>query len=213
MKKLQTKKEINEIIQILKNCYTDAKCGLNYTTPLELTVALILAAQCTDNMVNKITPILFTKYPTLESLASANITDIQKIVKPCGFYITKAKNISLTANSILKNYNGKVPNTMEELTKLYGIRRKSSNIILQECYNTVVGIAVDTHVSRTCYRMGFTKKNIPIKQEQELIKKVDKKYFNKLNHILVYHGRAICSSRSPKCEICPIKEKCKRVGL
>lgn len=212
-KLLQTKKETNEIIKILESIYKDAKCGLDYNSPLELTLALILAAQCTDNMVNRIIPKLIKQYPTLEDLSNANIEDIEKIVKPCGFYKNKAKNILLTANSLLQNYKGIVPDSMEELTKLYGIGRKSSNIILQECYNKVVGIAVDTHVSRTSKRIGFTLSDIPLKQEQELIKKVEHKYYNKINHILVYHGRAICNSRKPKCDICPIKDKCKRVGL
>ncbi len=210
---LQTKKEINEIIETLKQTYPEAKCRLNYKSPLQLVVALILAAQCTDDMVNKVVPILFNKYPDAESLANANLSDIEKIVRPCGFYLTKAKNIQLTAKSIYENYNNIIPDSMEELTKLYGIGRKSSNIILQECYNKIEGIAVDTHVSRTSKRIGFTSSDIPLKQEQELIKKVDKKYFNKLNHILVFHGRAICISRKPKCDICPIEDKCKKVGV
>jgi len=210
---LQTKKEIDEIVVILEKTYPEAKCRLNYTSPLELVVALILAAQCTDDMVNKVVPILFKKYPDALSLADADLSDIQKIVKSCGFYLTKGRNIQLTAKSILENYNNNIPDSMEELTKLHGIGRKSSNIILQECFNKVVGIAVDTHVSRTSKRIGFTKSNIPLKQEQELIKKVDKKYFDKLNHILVFHGRAICIARSPKCSICPIEDRCKKVGI
>lgn len=210
-KKLQTKIQTNEIIKILEKEYPDAKCSLNYNNSLELTIALILAAQCTDNMVNKTIPILFNKYPDVYSLAQAKLTDIQKIVKPCGFYITKAKNILLTCNSIIDNYNGKVPDTMENLTKLYGIGRKSSNIILQECYNKIEGIAVDTHVSRLSKRIGITKSIVPLKQEQELVKKVDKYYFNKVNHIFVYHGRATCSAKNPKCDICIIKERCKKV--
>lgn len=213
IRKLQTKKEINEIIDILEKAYPEAKCRLNYESPLQLAIALILAAQCTDEMVNKIVPILFKRYPDSKSLAEANLKDIQKIVKPCGFYLTKGKNIQLTAKSIITNYNNKVPDTMKELTKLYGIGRKSSNIILQECYNKIEGIAVDTHVSRLSKRIGFTKETIPLKQEQELITKVARKYFNKINHILVYHGRAICTARNPKCDICPIQDRCKKVGI
>jgi len=212
-RKLQTKKEIAEIIDILEQTYPEAKCRLNYKSPLELVVALILAAQCTDDMVNRVVPILFSKYPDAKSLADADLYDIQQIVKSCGFYLTKGKNIKLTAESIVKNYRNNIPDSMEELTKLYGIGRKSSNIILQECFNKVVGIAVDTHVSRTSKRIGFTKETIPLKQEQELIRKVDKKYFNKLNHILVFHGRAICIARKPKCSICPIQDRCKKVGI
>ncbi len=212
-KNLESKENIDKIISILENEYMHAKCGLNYTSPLELTLALILAAQCTDNMVNKIIPILFNKYDTLEKLADAKLEDIEKIIKPCGFYKNKAKNISLTCKKILSDFNKKIPDTMEELTSLYGIGRKSANIILQECYNKVEGIAVDTHVSRITYRMGFTKSNIPLKQEQELIKKIDRKYFNKINHILVNHGRAICTAKKPLCGNCPITEYCLKIGI
>ncbi len=208
MKKLQSKENIAKIITILESKYKDAKCGLNYTSALQLTIALILAAQCTDNMVNKIIPILFTKYDTIEKLANAKVTDIEKIIKPCGFYRNKAKNISLTSKKILEDFGGNVPCTMKELTSLYGVGRKSANIILQECFNIVEGIAVDTHVSRTTYRMGFTKSNVPLVQEQELVLKIDKKYFSKINHILVYHGRAVCQSRNPKCDICPVNLYC-----
>lgn len=213
IRNLQTKKEINEIIEILEKTYPEAKCRLNYDYPLQLVVALILAAQCTDDMVNKVVPVLFKKYPDAEALSNADLSDIQQIVKPCGFYLTKAKNIKLTATSILQDFNNVIPDSMEKLTSLYGIGRKSSNIILQECYNKIEGIAVDTHVSRTSKRIGFTKESVPLKQEQELLKKVDKKYFNKLNHILVFHGRAICVARKPKCNICPIQDRCKKVGI
>ena len=208
MRKIKTKTETDQILKILENEFPDAICGLNYNSPLELTLALILAAQCTDNMVNKIIPILFDKYPTIYDIAYATIEDIENIIKPCGFYKNKSKNIHLTVNKIIKDFNCQVPNTMENLTSLYGIGRKSANIILQECFNIVEGIAVDTHVSRTCRKIGLTKETIPLKQEQELIKKVDKYYFNKLNHILVYHGRKYCDAKKPLCDICIIKDYC-----
>lgn len=212
-KNLQTIKEIQSIIEILDKTYPEAQCRLNYESPIQLVVALILAAQCTDDMVNKVVPVLFKKYPDVKTLANADLEDVKKIVRSCGFYITKAKNIILTAKSIVENYNGNVPGTMEQLTELYGIGRKSSNIILQECFNISVGIAVDTHVSRTSKRIGLTKETVPLKQEQELIKKVDKKYFGRINHLLVFHGRAICTARKPKCDICPIEDKCKKIGI
>ena len=208
MSKIKTKKETNDILKILEKEFPDAICGLNYNNPLELTLALILAAQCTDNMVNKIIPILFSKYPTIYDLAIVSIDDLEKIVKPCGFYKNKAKNIHLTVNKIISDFDAKVPDTMESLTSLYGIGRKSANIILQECFNKVEGIAVDTHVSRTCRKIGITKETIPLKQEQELIKKVDKYYFDKLNHMLVYHGRKYCDAKKPLCEICILKYYC-----
>ena len=209
MKKIHTKREANEILEILSNYYKDAKCGLDYKDEYYLLVALILAAQCTDERVNKITPIFFSKYPTLQDVANANLEDISEIIKPCGFYNNKAKNILSSAKQIVKNYNQKVPDTMEELLLLDGIGRKSANIILQECFYKTVGIAVDTHVSRTSHRIGFTSSTEPLKQELELMKKIDKKYWNKINHILVNHGRKFCNAKKPLCEKCPILNKCK----
>lgn len=203
------RKEAKMVINILKDYYPDARCSLNYNQDIELIIALILAAQCTDERVNKITPILFKKYPTVYDLASANIEDIEKIVKPCGFFKNKAKNIHETANIIVNDFNGKVPDTMEELCKLKGIGRKSSNIILQECFNKVEGIAVDTHVTRISRKLGFSNSNTPEKIEMDLKKLIEKKDWNTINHILVYHGRAICIARKPNCDECPVKDICK----
>lgn len=211
--KSKTKKEIMEIIDILEKEYPDATCSLNYRNSLELTVALILAAQCTDNMVNKIVPILFTKYPTVHELAAANTEDIEKIVKPCGYYRSKARNIIATANIIIDNFNGNVPNTMSDLCTLHGIGRKSSNIILQECFQIVEGIAVDTHVTRLSRRIGFTNEVAQEKIEKDLMKKIPKKYWSIINHIFVFHGRAICEAKYAKCGICPIQELCSKNGI
>lgn len=204
------KKDAKEIIDILINSYPDAKCSLDYTTPLELTVALILAAQCTDMRVNKTTPIFFKQFPDVYAIANASIEDISKIIKPCGFYKTKASNIKKMATTVINDYNGNIPNTMQDLTKLAGIGRKSANIILQECFNKTLGIAVDTHVTRISRKIGLSNEQTQQKIEQELMKKFDKKYWNKINHVLVYHGRQICIARRPKCDICMIKDKCKK---
>lgn len=204
------KNKIEDLINILDNYYSDAKCGLNYSEPIELVVALILAAQCTDERVNKITPILFKKYTTVYDLSKAPISDIEKIIKPCGFYKNKAISISETANIIVDKFNGKVPNTMEDLCTLKGIGRKSSNIILQECFNNTVGIAVDTHVTRLSRKIGLSNSNTAEKIEKDLTSLIDKKYWNKINHIFVYHGRAICIARRPQCDTCPIKDICKK---
>lgn len=204
------KNNITKLINILSDYYPDATCSLNYDSPIVLVIALILAAQCTDERVNQITPILFNKYPTVFDLAKANVEDIEKIVKPCGFYKNKAKNISETAKIIVTNFDGKVPSTMEDICTLKGIGRKSANIILQECFNNTVGIAVDTHVTRIARKIGLSNLNTAKKIEIELKKLIDKKYWNKVNHIFVYHGRAICIARTPQCNICPIKEICKK---
>ncbi len=213
MKKMQSKENIDKIINILNNYYPKAKCGLDYVSPIYLTVALILAAQCTDARVNIVAPKLFEKYKDVYELSKANIADIEEIIKPCGFYKNKAKNISLMSKKVVNDFNGNIPNTMEELLTLNGIGRKSANIILQECFNVSVGIAVDTHVSRTSYRIGFTKNTIPLIQEQELIKKINPKYYSKINHILVWHGRKICDARKPKCEECSINDLCLKNGV
>ncbi|MCX8074375.1 MAG: endonuclease III [Clostridia bacterium] len=212
-KKLLRKKQIDLVINRLIYEYPQATCSLNYNSPLMLTVALILAAQCTDNMVNKITPILFKKYPTVEDLASANTEDIENIIKPCGYYKSKAKNIVLTASKIINNFNSNVPSTMEQLCTLSGIGRKSSNIILQECFGLTEGIAVDTHVTRLSYRLGFTKETLQDKIELDLMKKISKKYWSDTNHIFVYHGRAICEARRPKCNICILNDICPKNGI
>lgn len=202
------KKNIENIICTLKKEFPNAICGLNYTTPIELVCALILAAQCTDERVNKIVPILFSKYKSVYELSKANIEDIETIIKPCGFYKNKAKSILNTARLLVEKYNGEVPDTMDELIKLYGIGRKSANIILQECFDKTEGIAVDTHVTRLARKMGISKAETPIKIEEELLKKIDKKYWMDVNHVFVLHGRKYCIARRPKCEICPLNNNC-----
>ncbi|MEG2348383.1 MAG: endonuclease III [Clostridia bacterium] len=204
------KKEASEIIDILNKYYPDAKCSLDYTQDIGLVVALILAAQCTDERVNKVTPLLFEKYPTVNDLAKATLKDIENIVKPCGFYINKAKNILATSNILVNDFNSKVPDTMEKLCTLKGIGRKSSNIILQECFGKIEGIAVDTHVTRLSRKIGLSNSNTPEKIENDLKKLLDKKYWNIVNHIFVYHGRAICIARRPQCDKCPINYLCSK---
>lgn len=206
----QTKKQSEETINILINTYKDAKCGLDYTTPFSLVVALILAAQCTDKRVNEITKIFFEKYNTIESIKDADINDVMNIVRPCGFTKNKSHSIIESARIVCDNFDGIVPNTMEELTKLCGIGRKSANIILQECFGKVVGIAVDTHVTRISRKIGFSNGTSQFEIETELLKRFDKKYWSKINHVLVLHGRAICIANRPKCSECPIEHLCKK---
>ena len=208
--KKQTKKQSEEIVNILINTYKDAKCGLDFSSPFSLVVALILAAQCTDKRVNEITPIFFERFPTIESVKNASLEDVIAIVKPCGFYKNKANAIIQSANIICEKFNGVVPDTMQELTELSGIGRKSANIILQECFGKVEGIAVDTHVTRISRKIGFSNGNSQYEIEKELLNRFDKKYWEKLNHVLVLHGRAICIANRPKCDICPIASLCNK---
>ena len=206
----QTKKQSEETIKILIDTYKDAKCGLDYTSPFYLVVALILAAQCTDKRVNEITPLFFKRFPTIEDVKNASIEDVIIIISPCGFYINKAHSIIESAIIVCDEFNGKVPNTMEDLTKLCGIGRKSANIILQECFGKIEGIAVDTHVTRISRKIGFSNGKTQIQIENELLKRFDKKYWGKINHVLVLHGRAICIANRPKCDECPISNLCKK---
>ena len=206
----QTKKQSEETIKILIDTYKDAKCGLDYTSPFYLVVALILAAQCTDKRVNEITPLFFKRFPTIEDVKNASIEDVINIIRPCGFYKNKAHSIIESARIVCDEFNSKVPNTMEDLTKLCGIGRKSANIILQECFGKIEGIAVDTHVTRISRKIGFSNGKTQIQIENELLKRFDKKYWGKINHVLVLHGRAICIANRPKCDECPISNLCKK---
>lgn len=203
-----TKKNMLEIIKILENEYKDAKCGLDYTTPLSLVIALILAAQCTDARVNIICPILLKKFPDVHSINNADIKEIEVIIRPCGFYKNKAKSIKGACQKLEKDFNSIVPNTMKELTSLPGIGRKSANIILQECFNKTEGIAVDTHVTRITRKMGFSNGNTQEQIENELMKRIPKEHWNKINHVLVNHGRKFCIARRPNCDDCPINHLC-----
>lgn len=202
------KKSAIKIIEILKSTYPDAKCSLDFNTPFELLVAVILSAQCTDERVNKTTPDLFFKYSTPEAIDKMPLEELEKIIHPCGFYKNKAKNIKLTAKKIITDFNGKVPQTMDELMSLPGVGRKTANVVMLEAFNNPQGIAVDTHAKRLANRIGFSSESTPEKIEQDLLKIFPTNYLKDINHLFIYHGRAICDSRSPKCENCPINKYC-----
>ena len=204
-----TQTEAINILKILKKTYPDAKCSLDFTTPFEMLVAVILSAQCTDERVNKTTPSIFCKYSTPEDFVRMPIETLEQLIHPCGFYKNKAKNIKLTAERIVKEFNGKVPETMEELLTLPGVGRKTANVVMLEAFNKPQGVAVDTHAKRLSNRIGFSDKDTPEKIEQDLLELFPYEYLKDINHLLIYHGRAICTARSPKCENCPIKDHCK----
>lgn len=188
--------------------YPDAKCSLDFSTPFELGIAVMLSAQCTDERVNKTTPSIFKKYNAPEDFVNLDIKEIEALIHSCGFYKAKAKNIKGYATKILEEYNGKLPETMEELTTLPGIGRKSANVIMLEAFNNPQGIAVDTHAKRISNRLGISKETDPNKIEKDLIKIIPKEYFKDVNHLLVWHGRNLCKAQNPKCEECQIKEYC-----
>ena len=203
------KKDAEKIIEILNKTYPDAKCSLDFTTPFEMLVAVILSAQCTDERVNKTTPAIFKKYNTPKDFADMDINLLEKLIHPCGFYKNKAKNIKATSNILVERYNSQVPESMEELIKLPGVGRKTANVIMLEVFNNPQGIAVDTHCKRLANRIGFSKESDPEKIELDLLKVIPKKYYKDANHILIWHGRNTCSARNPKCDNCSIKNFCK----
>ena len=203
------KSEASEIVKILRKTYPEAGCSLDFKTPFELVVAVMLSAQCTDERVNKTTPELFNRCPTIEEYANIDIEELEKIIHPCGFYKNKAKNIKLCANQVLTKFGGKVPKTMEELMSLAGVGRKSANVIMLEVFGDAQGIAVDTHVKRISNLLGLSSEKEPIKIEQDLLKIFDKKDLKDINHLLIWHGRNTCVARRTQCENCTIKQFCK----
>ena len=204
------KKDVIELVETLKKTYPDATCSLNFKTPFQLVIAVMLSAQCTDERVNLTTPTLFKKHPTIEDFANCNVTELEEIIHPCGFYKNKAKNARACANKILNDFNGIVPNTMEELITLPGIGRKSANVILLEVFGIATGIAVDTHAKRISNRLGLSKEKEPAKIEQDLLKIIPREYLKDINHLFVWHGRNTCMARNPNCENCTIKKFCKK---
>lgn len=204
---------VNEIVNKLESEYKDAKCSLDFTTPLELMVAVILSAQSTDAMINKITPKLFSELKTAKDYAECALERLEELVKSSGFYHNKAKNIKNACKVLVEKYNGEVPCTMEELVTLPGVGRKTANVVLLNAFNICEGIAIDTHAKRIAKRLGLTKNDDPLKIEQDLLKKIPKKDWYKMNHLFVYHGRAVCTSQKPKCDICCVNKWCKKIGI
>ncbi|MEM1446178.1 MAG: endonuclease III [Planctomycetota bacterium] len=190
--------------------YPDAHCALNYETPFQLLVATILSAQCLDDTVNKATPALFAKYPTPKAMAKAKVADIEKLVKTCGFYRNKAKNIHATAIMIEDEFGGDVPRTIEQLIRLPGAARKTANVVLGNAFGINEGMVVDTHIGRLSVRLGFTEadsKNA-VRIEKDLMALFPQKTWTQLAHLLIAHGRAVCPSQRPKCSTCPLKRSC-----
>lgn len=171
-------------------------------------MAVILSAQCTDKKVNEITPILFKKYKTLEDYIRADQKEFEKIIKPCGFYRAKAKSILTTAKLIKEKFGGKIPRTMAEMLTLRGVARKTANVVLGNAYGVVEGIAVDTHVRRLSQRLGLSESNDPVKIEQDLMKLIPNRDWFKMTYLLIDHGRAICTAKDPRCDLCPLKDIC-----
>jgi endonuclease-3 len=190
--------KIKEMVEILKKEYPNAKTELKHSNPFELLIATILSAQTKDTTINKITPILFKKYPTPQKLAEADLKDVEKIIKPTGFYKTKAKNIIETSKILVEKFGGKVPDNMEDLLKLKGVARKTANVVLSNAFNKNEGIVVDTHVKRISYRIGLSNNTDPLKIEQDLMKLFDRDDWGFLSNALILHGRYICDAKETK---------------
>lgn len=205
-----------KVIRILKQTYPDATVTLDYGTPFELLVSTILAAQCTDEKVNEITPELFRRYPTPEAFANADIDELQDAIKQTGFFRQKTRALMAVSSDIILKFDGKVPYTLEGLTSLRGVGRKTANILLGAVFGKQA-VAVDTHVKRLAARLGFTDNEDPTKIEFDLMKVIPKDSWTDLNHVLVAHGRAICKAPRPLCERCPALELCpfgrRRMGM
>ena len=198
-----------KIIKILREFYPEDTCSLNFNTPFELVVATILSAQCTDERVNKTTPKIFNKFKTPYDFANADINELEDLVHPCGFYKNKAKNIISCAKKILNEFNGIVPDNIDDLLSLPGVGRKTANVVMLEAFNKPCGIAVDTHAKRISNLIGLSSASDPIKIEQDLLNIFPNEYIRDINHLFMWHGRNICVARNPKCDMCPICKYCK----
>ena len=203
------KKDAIIIIETLKKMYPDAKCSLDFSTPFQMLVSVVLSAQCTDERVNKTTPSIFSKYSTPQDFADMDIELLEELIHPCGFYKTKAKNLKRTAQILVEKYDGIVPNNMEDLMSLPGVGRKSANVIMLEAFDLPQGIAVDTHCKRIANRLGFSSESDPAKIEQDLLKVIPKEYYKDVNHIFIWHGRNVCTSQKPKCDSSKLQQYCK----
>ena len=202
------KSDAKKFIEILEKTYPNATCSLDFKTPFQITVAVMLSAQCTDERVNKTTPALFERCKTIEDFANIDIHELEQIIHPCGFYKNKAKNIKECAKKVIENFNGEVPHTIEELLTLPGVGRKSANVILLEAFGIAEGIAVDTHAKRISNRIGLSSESDPEKIEQDLLKIFPKESLKDINHLLVWHGRNTCDSRKPHCDKCSVSQYC-----
>ena len=202
-----------KIISALKRIYPNAHCELNFSNPLQLLVATILSAQCTDKRVNLVTAELFKKFRSAKDFADAPLAEIEDAVKSTGFFRNKAKNIKACCAALVEKFDGEVPRTMDELHALAGVGRKTANVVLGNAFNINVGVVVDTHVTRLSNRLGLAKGTDAVKLEQELMRLVPQKDWTLFSHWLIWHGRRRCGARKPDCENCEIKKLCPQTGV
>lgn len=207
MNKMTFKKNSEKILKLLKAHYSTAQCSLSYKTPYQLLVSTVLSAQCTDQRVNKVTPALFKKYPDPKSMSLARLKNIEALIQSTGFYKNKAKNILIAAKQIVQEYKGQVPQTMEDLTHLPGVGRKTANVVLGNAFH-IPGLVVDTHVTRLANRLGLAKGKNAVQLEKALEKVVAKKDWISFSHWMISHGRKLCKARKPMCSDCFLNHLC-----
>jgi endonuclease-3 len=207
------KRHAAKIAQRLAAAYPDARCSLDFRSPLELLVATILSAQCTDVRVNQVTKTLFRKYKTAAACANASQAELEREIQSTGFFRNKAKSIRECCRTLLEKYDGKVPQDMASLVQLPGVGRKTANVVLGTAYKIAVGVVVDTHVARIVRRLGLTAEKDPVKIERDLMAQFAEKEWIVLSHELILHGRRCCTARNPKCLECPLESLCPKIGL
>lgn len=202
-----------KVVEKLKRYYPDAHCALDHQSALELLVATILSAQCTDERVNIVTKVLFKAYRSASDYADAKLPELEAIIKSTGFFRAKARSLKGMGEALVKNHGGEVPRTIEELIRLPGVGRKTANVVLGNAFNITSGIVVDTHVKRLSFRLGWTKSVKPEVIEQDLMKKIAKSDWILISHLLIFHGRQICKARKPACERCFLEGDCPQRGV
>lgn len=205
--KMLSKVKMKNVLKLLEEMYSGAVSELEYSNAFELLIATILAAQCTDKRVNQVTKELYKEYKTPEDMLTLSPLELEKIVKSCGFYKNKSQNILATCMILVEKYNGEVPNTLEELTTLPGVGRKTANVVISNIFGQDA-IPVDTHVFRVSNRLGLANSENVLTTEEQLMKNIPKKKWSEAHHWLIYHGRRICKARKPQCEICPLSTDC-----
>jgi endonuclease-3 len=197
-----------EVLSRLKREYPDARTELNFETPFQLLIATILSAQCTDKRVNMVTPELFRTFPTARDLASADVTQLEDMIRSTGFFRNKTKSLLGMSAAIVERHGGEVPRTMEELVLLPGVGRKTANVVLGNALGANEGVVVDTHVGRLSVRLGFTNETDPVKVEQVLMRLIPREDWVNISHLLIFHGRRVCVARTPKCGECVLSDIC-----
>ena len=202
------KQRANEVLVRLKRRYPNATCTLHYETPVQLLVATILSAQCTDERVNQVSPALFARFPDAAALATADIRELENLIKPTGFYRNKARHIQGACRKILSDFGGQVPKEMSQLLTLPGVARKTANVVLAHAYGINAGVTVDTHVKRVSHRLGLTEHTDPIRIERDLIELIPQPDWENWSIRLIYHGRETCTARNPRCHECLLRDIC-----